>query len=231
MHAVSKNYPEKGELEWLAFDAGNDILCFAENTMEGIEKILKNASEEQIEESFQRVYKLKEKVFTQADNEALTDASPLNTAIAKKSITLYQGKASDIEQFRKEGFQIVCNSPEKAASFLNGLSFNNCSNVIEFKASKGTNHLLALFPPQIKPNNNFGFTLEELEKINVLLASENTVLYLFGNPPYVLNHLQVEKAKAVVIAYQDFKEFQEVAQQHFLGEHQAVGKLPVTIEK
>jgi len=43
MHAVSKNYPTKGELEWLAFDAGNDILCFAEHTHEGIEKIMKNA--------------------------------------------------------------------------------------------------------------------------------------------------------------------------------------------
>ncbi|MFC4097947.1 glycoside hydrolase family 3 protein [Euzebyella saccharophila] len=231
MHAVSKNYPEKGKLEWLAFDAGNDILCFAENTMEGIEKILKNASEEQIEESFHRVYILKEKAFGHVDNEvSLTDASPLNTAIAKKSITLYKGNVSDMEQFRKEGFQIVCNRPEKATSFLNGLSFENCNNILDFQAFKDENLLLALFPPQIKPNNNFGFSVEELEKINLLLASGNTVLYLFGNP-YVLNHLQVEKAKAVVIAYQDFKEFQEVAQQHFLGEHQAVGKLPVTIEK
>ena len=44
MHAVSKNYPVKGELEWLAFDAGNDILCFAEHTKEGIETILENAT-------------------------------------------------------------------------------------------------------------------------------------------------------------------------------------------
>ncbi len=64
MHAVSKKYPKKGELEWLAFDAGNDVLCFAEHTIEGIETILKNAAAEQIEECFQRVWKLKVKAIS-----------------------------------------------------------------------------------------------------------------------------------------------------------------------
>ncbi len=63
MHAVSKNYPTPGDLEWLAFDAGNDVLCFAEHIKEGIQMILEKASPEQIEESFQRIWRLKEKAF------------------------------------------------------------------------------------------------------------------------------------------------------------------------
>ncbi len=50
MHSVSTLYPEKGVLEWKAFDAGNDILCFAEHVAEGIRAIEKNATDEQIEE-------------------------------------------------------------------------------------------------------------------------------------------------------------------------------------
>lgn len=62
MHSVSKLYKTKGELEWEAFNAGNDVLCFAENVPEGIETILKNTSPERIEESFNRIMKAKEKV-------------------------------------------------------------------------------------------------------------------------------------------------------------------------
>jgi beta-glucosidase-like glycosyl hydrolase len=37
MHSVSKLY-EENQLEWEAFNAGNDVLCFAENIPEGIQE-------------------------------------------------------------------------------------------------------------------------------------------------------------------------------------------------
>jgi hypothetical protein len=43
-------YTIKGQLEWEAFNAGNDVLCFAENIAEGIQEILNNATAERIEE-------------------------------------------------------------------------------------------------------------------------------------------------------------------------------------
>ena len=91
------------------------------------------------------------------------------------------------------------------------------------------NILLALFPPQVKPTNCFGMTKKEIDLINKLLRTKNVVLYLFGNP-YVLNHIHFEKATAVVAAYQNFKEFQEVAAEHFLGKFKAKGTLPVSIK-
>jgi beta-glucosidase-like glycosyl hydrolase len=45
MHSVSKLYERKGQLEWEAFNAGNDVLCFAENIPEGIQEILKTQFE------------------------------------------------------------------------------------------------------------------------------------------------------------------------------------------
>ena len=231
MHAVSKNYPEKGELEWLAFDAGNDILCFAENTFEGIQKIIENASEGQIEESFKRVWRLKEKVYRQIEKETtLSNASNLNKKIAQKSITLLKGDEKTIANLRNQSFIAVTNSQEKGKPFLNGLKSNAIVNLEKATDLNKTNLVLALFPPQIKPNNNFGLSLGQLESINRIIKNNRVVLYLFGNP-YVLNHLNFDTAEAVIVAYQDFEEFQHVAQQHFLGKQEAVGKLPVTIEK
>jgi beta-N-acetylhexosaminidase len=62
MKSVSELYSTKGQLEWEAFNAGNDILCFAENVAEGIQYILKNATAQRIEKSFSRIWQCKEKV-------------------------------------------------------------------------------------------------------------------------------------------------------------------------
>ncbi|MEH6511881.1 MAG: glycoside hydrolase family 3 protein, partial [Maribacter arcticus] len=79
MHAVSKNYPIPGELEWLAFNAGNDVLCFAEHIEEGIQMILENATEAQINKSIKRIWNLKVKAIGRKDiPEKLTDPSSLN---------------------------------------------------------------------------------------------------------------------------------------------------------
>ncbi|PKA96836.1 beta-glucosidase-like glycosyl hydrolase [Flavobacteriaceae bacterium MAR_2009_75] len=231
MHAVSKNYPEKGELEWLAFDAGNDILCFAENTSEGIQKIIENASEKHIEESFKRVWQLKEKAFLQVEKKTtLSNASSLNKKIAQKSITLLKGDEKTIANFRNQNFTVVSNTPEKGKPFMKSLKSNAVINLEEAEDLNKANLVLALFPPQIKPSNNFGLSSGQLESINRIIKKNRVVFYLFGNP-YVLNHLNFDTAEAVIVAYQDFEEFQHVAQQHFLGKQEAVGKLPVTIEK
>src|SRR5690606_1568429 len=65
MHAVSKKYPQKGKLEHAAFEAGMDVLCFSEHVKEGIGEILANASEERIQQSFDRVWNLKHKAFVE----------------------------------------------------------------------------------------------------------------------------------------------------------------------
>ncbi|CAM3341770.1 glycoside hydrolase family 3 protein [Zobellia roscoffensis] len=233
MHAVSKKFPTKGELEWLAFDAGNDVLCFAEHVKEGIDTILKNSSETQIEESFNRFWRLKEKAIapTKISSTTLTNPDVLNTEIAQQSITLYQGTNEVITEFNTGGFtglQLPLNIENQ---FFNSIQkhkkFTIAADKTPTKESE-KNILLAIFPPQIKPTNNFGFTQDELAFINEIIAKKNVILYLFGNP-YVLNHINVENAKAVVIAYQNLISFQEVAANHFLGNLEVQGKLPVTI--
>lgn len=227
MHAVSINYPTKGELEWLAFDAGNDVLCFAEHVAEGIETIMKNASDEQIEESFQRVWKLKEKAIQiQKSDTNLKNPDLLNRKIAENSLTLFKGNETDIATFRNTDFCTL--TIKRSRPIIANEEIIASLREMKSEVEQEKDILVLLTPPQVKPANNFGLLQEELEFINALIQTKNVVLYLFGNP-YVLNHLKIKNAKVIVIAYQTFKEFQDVATQHFLGEIKAIGKLPVSV--
>ncbi|TLP80565.1 glycoside hydrolase family 3 protein [Maribacter sp. ACAM166] len=227
MHAVSKNYPVPGELEWLAFDAGNDVLCFAEHIEKGIQMILENASETQINKSIERIWKLKVKAFQNTGLKgSLTDPSVLNRKIAKQSLTLQVGTSYAIEQFRKTNH---CTITIKRYS-TNQTEEEILAAIKEMKheITNETEVLLLLTPPQIKPTNNFGFLQEEIDFVNHLIQTKKVVLYHFGNP-YALKFFNTVKTVATVIAYQNFKEFQDVATEHFLGTLKAKGKLPVSL--
>jgi beta-glucosidase-like glycosyl hydrolase len=234
MHAVSKNHPKKGELEWLAFDAGNDVLCFAEHTGEAIETIIQKASEQQIEESFKRVWQLKEKAVNAASSEntmlhqgILTDSALLNEKMARLSLTMFKGDEDAIASFRKKGF-IKRTIPQTD----NSRFFKDIEHVPQPENAVETeqNLLLALFPRQVKPADDFGFGKKELQSINLMLQTKQVVLYLFGNP-YFLGLLDLSKARAVVVVHQDFEVFQKEAAAHFLGTFKADGKLPITLPK
>ncbi|SKB47410.1 glycoside hydrolase family 3 protein [Maribacter arcticus] len=227
MHAVSKNYTTPGELEWLAFDAGNDVLCFAEYIEDGIQMILENATEAQINKSIERIWTLKEKAFRNITlDKGLTDPSSLNRKIAEQSLTLLHGTTSSIASFRNTNY---CTLTLKRF----GTEQTNqeiLDNLIEMRKEieNESEILLLLTPPQIKPNNNFGFLQEEIDFVNEMIDLKKVVLYHFGNP-YALKVLNTSKTTATVIAYQNFKEFQDVATEHFSGTLESKGKLPVSL--
>ncbi|UWX56025.1 glycoside hydrolase family 3 protein [Maribacter litopenaei] len=229
MHAVSKNYPVPGELEWLAYNAGNDILCFAEHVKEGIGIIAKNASENQLEETFERVWKLKEKAMGnpyQNKFKELSKSAALNWQIARESITLYHGTEADITEFSSETFcTLTLKRTLENAAHEEILTFLEEAKQ-EIKEEK--NILLLLTPPKVKPANQFGFYQEEIDFINTILEEKNVVIYHFGNP-YSLKLFDIKNSLATVLVYQDFTEFQDVATEHFLGKIKANGKLPVSL--
>jgi len=237
MRAVSINYPIKGLLEWEAFNAGNDVLCFAEHIMEGIEAIHKNASDQQIDASFERLWHLKEKAFRVENpilNAQLSDPDLVNKKIAAESITLYKGGLDHFKDKKFIGIQI--SSAATKSTFFESLQksiafpyFNTSTSTlikIQDEITEEENILLALYPPNAKPVNYFNIPKQEIDFINKLLVSKKVILYLFGNP-YVLNHIETRHAKAIVIAYQNFEVFQEVAAQHFLEKLPAKGIIPV----
>ncbi len=241
MRAISDRYPSNGELEWQAFDAGNDVLCFAEHNAEGIQKILKNSSEGQVERSFKRVWKLKEKALAVIHSGLPTSpgsAADLNRDLAAASLTLYQGEASIFGQWHREpltgieisrtGEQAFFRNIQKSCTLKVHSTADASLEAIAEEVKSERRFVLAVYPPKVKPHHNFEMSDEEIHFINTLILGKDVILYIFGNP-YLLNLIKVQKARAVVIAYQDFQVFQEHAALHFLGKTSAIGVLPVTI--
>lgn len=242
MHAVSKLYPTKGELEWLAFDAGNDVLCFAENVKEGIAMILNKAIDSQIEESFRRVWYLKEKALafqTKNFREKLSIPEKLNRQIALQAITYLGDDETDLERFWTADTLGLTAGNKEVSRFLEkckeekelpSYSLFDISHPMEKdKLERAEKIVFTIFPPSVKPQNNFGFSFEEMEIIKDILATKEVVLYLFGNP-YFLNLLGSIEIKHKVLVYQDFEVFQEVAAEHFFGKFKANGSVPITLD-
>lgn len=235
MHAVSKKYPQKGKLEQAAFEAGMDVLCFSEHVKEGIGEILANASEERIQQSFDRVWPLKHKVFVENSRSEKPNTDPyskLNREIAEKTITELYGDVAALEQLKSSSFLNVSISFGKENSFSEQISAHFGSKTINLDCALSSdikNMVLSIFPSAVKPKNLFGFDEKTLASIHRLIAEKNSLIYLFGNP-YVLDILKLRPSSNVVLVYQDFAEFQEVAVEHFMGKIEAKGKLPIQLK-
>ncbi|WP_318311297.1 glycoside hydrolase family 3 protein [Flagellimonas crocea] len=235
MHAVSKKYPEKGKLENAAFMAGMDVLCFSEHVVEGIDEIMKNASEERINESFDRVWNLKRKAFENGNSfkpERPEVYQELNREVAKNCITELYGDPSAVKRIKSSGFLNVSMSLSKENLFAKQLASHFGSEIIELEKipiDNPENIVLSIFPPVVKPKGQFGFDDSTLSAIQKLVKEKNTLIYLFGNP-YVLDILELRPSSNVVLVYQDFPEFQKVAFQHFIQEIEAKGSLSIQLK-
>lgn len=251
MHSVSKLYDVKGQLEWEAFNAGNDVLCFAENVAEGIQEILKNASPERIEASVNRIMKCKQKAGLFDENPPAANdfdfeaTSALNRKIADYCITEIKDKNSSIlifdaknrERLAKLSVYKTTDNPffKNLASFLPAPEYaiENGKDLIETTLKEDLapfdTVLISLFVPKAKPLNKFELEDSVLEFLGELFQTKKCILYVFGNP-YALQVIpNLEKTIGIVEMYQDFKEFQESAAEQLLEDKKGKGSLPVSL--
>ena len=240
MHAVSKNFEQKGALELAAFRAGMDMFCFSENPKEAIENIVSECVAQRIESSFERVWELKKKAFNQASDILKTeDASEkLNTEMAKACLTALFAGENRIPPSVEDLQQIVFGEPKSGVfpQYLEqGLKIQTSrindreSERVQDSFENQKTTVLSVFPPSVKLKNGFGFTEKELETMNQMLKKGNCILYLFGNPLF-LHTLHISAQNSYILMYQDFPEFQEVAYSHFKGELVAEGRLPFQLK-
>ena len=78
-------------------------------------------------------------------------------------------------------------------------------------------------------NGNFGITENTKDFLNQVLLKKNVILTVFGNP-YSLEKLEgLEKAKAIIITYQENQLFHKISSQVIFGATGAKGRLPVNV--
>lgn len=240
MKSVSDLFPEPGRLEWEAFKAGNDLLCFSENVAAGIEMILRNGSEEMIGESFQKVNKFKERLGIFGDHlpkESGFDWSrhqSFNELLSLKYITEISKKPQSKTKFTDSNFAKVSIFHPKENTFFRELDIEVGSVSFDIQSKSDGNWgklngfdniLIALFVPSAKPINHFGMEKEVLDKLQELIENKNCQLYLFGSPLSLNEIGNSEKFTRIICAFQAFDSAQKASALHFLGKMEAKGKL------
>ena len=213
MKAVANLYPEPGELEWHAFHAGNDILCFSDYVKEGIEKIAQNASEAEVEMVFEKVMALKkclgvmESKATEVPAFDWESHSKLQKELAENYVSVISGEINREElkalaKGGKLGYHEFFNQNSSKFSQQLDLPFTSIEQAEKV--------ILAVFVPSHKPLNRFGMDQTVLDEIQELAKSKPCILIHFGNP-LALKHLgKLEDFEAVICGYQGFEEVQRV---------------------
>jgi beta-N-acetylhexosaminidase len=83
----------------------------------------------------------------------------------------------------------------------------------------------------IRPGRNYGVTPTVVRILKDMANSSNAVISIFGNP-YSLNKLEdIDKAKALIMAYQLTPFTEDLSAQLIFGAIPALGKLPVTVNE
>ena len=251
MHSVSKLYDTKGQLEWEAFNAGNDVLCFAENVAEGIQEILKNATPERIDSSFNRLWRCKQKAgiidgnFAPQGKLDFEAASVLNWKIADNCITKIKDNHNSLALFEAKNnhklaklslyrntdnvFFKTLSTPLPSPEFALETADETTIAELEKNLADFDTVLISLFVPKAKPLNNFDIDNSVLAFLGNLFSTKKCVLYVFGNP-YALQVIpNLESALGIIQMYQDFPEFQERAARQLIENTKCKGSLPVIV--
>ncbi len=169
----------------------------------------------------------------------------LNRKLAEASLTLLKNENSLLPLQKLDTLKIASVSigASKSSKFQKTLKLyadvQNFQLVREAKASdiadlkkklEGYNLvIIGLHDFSIRPRNEVKLTKEVENFISEYAQRNNTIISLFKNP-YVINKLQhIEKAAALVVAYQDSEITQELSAQLIFGGIGASGKLPVTV--
>jgi beta-glucosidase-like glycosyl hydrolase len=211
MKAVANLYPEPGDLEWQAFHAGNDILCFSDHVKEGIEKIVQNASDAEVDAVFEKVMDLKKRLgvmeFQQIESPDFDweSHSQLQKDLAENYVSVISGKivSIEIQELTKAGKlgyrEFFTQSPSVFSKQLN-LAFASVDQAEKV--------ILAVFVPSHKPLNQFGMDQSVLDGIKTLAKNKSCILIHFGNP-LALKHLgNLDNFESVICGYQGFEEVQ-----------------------
>ena len=211
MKAVANLFPEPGELEWQAFHAGNDLLCFSDHVSEGITKIGQLASDSGIDAVFKKVMDLKKRLSVLESKPIEVPAfdweshSQLQQTLAENYVSVTSGEINSAEldtlaKAGKLGYQEFFTASPSHFSRLVNLPFSPIEQAEKV--------ILAVFVPSHKPLNQFGMEQTVLDQIQTLAKTKPCILMHFGNP-LALKHLgELADFEAVVCAYQGFVETQ-----------------------
>jgi len=219
MKAVAKQFPVPGQLEWEAFYAGNDILCFSDHVREGIDLMAEKATDTEVELAYQKIQDLKKKlgVFEfqsfeipafDWESHSAFQAELAEKYIATLSGTIHTTEHKDLAESGKLAHRVFFG--KEKSIFEKKLNEKLGQDLTSVSLDRAEKVLISVFVPSHKPLNQFGMDQAVLAEIHQLAKTKNCILFHFGNPLAIKHVGQLEDFEAVVCGYQGFEEVQEV---------------------
>ncbi|MFV0237537.1 MAG: glycoside hydrolase family 3 N-terminal domain-containing protein [Flavobacteriales bacterium] len=253
MKGVADLYPP-GEVDLMAFKAGNDILLFSQAVRVGKSKI-KNAlangklSEDRLEESVKKILNAKYFVglnhyqpvnLNNLHNDLNDNRSKvINRKLVEESITILKNEKNvlPIENLANQTFAYVNLEEGSGTTFYNILRKYADVKKVTIKSASDISKLktydyvfIGVHKSNKNPWKSYKISQNTQRIIKAISAQNKTIVSIFASP-YSLLNVNTKEIEGLIISYQDSKEAQNVTPQVIFGALPAKGKLPVTLNE
>ena len=249
------SFKSTGNLDMLAFKAGNDILLMSENVSEGVNSIIDeynkgSISEIRLSHSVKKILKAKYKVglnkssvisTINLDND-LNNISDkiLNEQLVERSLTVVKNKENIIpitDLKKKIGYMSFGN--DSAVSFFSHLNkYSKVDQIVNINLknsdsiiSKYNTIIIGVHANSKTPWNSYKINKKEIDLINHIAKKVDVILNVFGSPYTLKPFKSIRSIKGVIVSYQNSIIFQQKSAQLIFGALNSKGRLPVSIGK
>ena len=246
MGAVANKF-KAGELDAMAFKAGNDLMLFSQDVATGkklIQKAIDNGEIQQnrVEESVKKILLTKyylglnqyNNINPENVNEDLNNAS--HSALVQKmyanALTLIKDDKKLLPLDCKETYYYVPLEEAPYETFLNQL---NLGTTVIFKNSNEINTIPANSKVIVgfhKDNSTAykPYKISDASKkiLSDLTKNQNVILDVFGSP-YALKDIDISKVSTVLVSYENNDDAMKATANGILGQTKISGRLPVLV--
>lgn len=246
MGAVAKRY-KPGELDALAFAAGNDIMLFSEGVKEGKRLIQlaidKNEiSQKRVEESVKKILLTKYFLGLNEYQPRIADniTEDLNNESHSKLVQNLFSNALTLVKNEKKLLPLDCDKtyfyvPLEEAPHQKFVDQLNLSNTVLIKKSSE----ISTIPPNStvivgfhKDNStaykSYKISAESKKVLSDLAKNQNVILNVFGSP-YALKNVDISKVSTVLVAYENNDDSMTAVAKALSGQTTISGRLPVFV--
>ena len=246
MGAVANKF-KAGELDAMAFKAGNDLMLFSQDVATG-KKLIQQAidkgeiSQNRVEESVNKILLTKyylglnqyNNINPENVNEDLNNAS--HSALVQKmyanALTLIKDDKKLLPLDCKETYYYVPLEEAPYETFLNQL---NLGTTVIFKNSNEINTIPANSKVIVgfhKDNSTAykPYKISDASKkvLSDLTKNQNVILDVFGSP-YALKDIDISKVSTVLVSYENNEDSMKATANGILGQTKISGRLPVLV--
>lgn len=248
MGAVAKRY-KPGEVDEMAFKAGNDILLFSDGVVEAkkrIQQAIDNGEipEKRVEESVKKIlltkYYLGLTKYESRNPENINEDLNNETHI-KLSQKLYSNALTLIKDDKKllplncqETYYFVPLEEAPYQTFLDQLNLK--TTVILKKPSEistipaDSKVIVGFHKDNSTAYKSFKISAESKTMLAELNKNQNVILTVFGSP-YALKDVDISKTSTVLVAYENNDDSQTAVAKALSGETKIHGRIPVLVNE